>query len=198
MDVWLVAGAFDKAAAAVDPASGASTAPAFDVAAETFDAVCAAIVLHLCLHSDRLRSSDSCCDGDHVPPESQQASQPAKYARIRPFRQDMIHDTFRIAGAAPRVAVTSFGPGTRGHMHATTGDFLTTDDWMDVYCPNCRRTVWIKGDMIRKRFPVSIPIAEAEKRLRCKCGHRGATIRIKPPFPHQVEGDKISFGGRLA
>lgn len=84
-------------------------------------------------------------------------------------------------------------------MHATTGDFLAADDWMEVRCRKCRRVVWIGGDMIRKCFPVSTPIDQARRRMKCKqCGSKMPTVTIKPPFRHEIEGDRISFGGRLA
>lgn len=81
-------------------------------------------------------------------------------------------------------------------MHASTGDFLAADDFMEVRCRKCRRTVWIGGDVIRRMWPRSVSIDQARRRMKCKqCGAKMPTITIKPPFQHEVQSDKIGFGG---
>lgn len=78
-------------------------------------------------------------------------------------------------------------------MHDTTGDFIAADDMMEVRCRKCRRTVWIGGPLILKMWPVSVPIDEARRRMKCKqCNARMPTIAIKPAERYQ--GDRITFG----
>lgn len=69
-------------------------------------------------------------------------------------------------------------------MHATTGDFVSAGDAMDVCCRKCRRSVIIWAGLIERYFPRSTPLVEARRRMKCEqCGAKMPTIMV---YVHKV------------
>lgn len=80
-------------------------------------------------------------------------------------------------------------------MHTTTGDFVKAGDAMDVRCRKCRRNVIIWAGLIERKFPRSVSLDNARRRMKCKqCGGKMPTIAI---YVHQQpDSGPIRFHGR--